>query len=164
MIAEPYQQLNSEMTEMLAAEVRNARALLDAINDESHYLAVGGFDDVEKTSQVKLDLARDIERLISQRNRALELRGFARGREGIAQLTDHGRQDCPIAALWAELRELAAQCQAGNQHVGSLIRRRKQAGELALQILRRGTIESPSLYNPSGNIGERSMSRTLGRA
>lgn len=163
-MVERSQQLNTEMTEMLAAEVRNARALLGAINDESHYLAVGGFGEVEKASQVKLNLARDIERLTTERNRALELCGFALGREGIAQLTGYGRQEGPITALWTELRELAAQCQAANQQVGSLVRRRKQAGELALQILRRGTIESPSLYNPSGNIGERSMSRTLGRA
>ena len=134
-----------DLDAVLAAQVRCAEAMLEALEREHQALVGGSPDDVGNASNAKVELVEALETLESQR-RALAADG------GDAQ---------PESAEWRRLRELVADCQRRNQRNGALLKARADNVRVALNALRGA---EPELYDPQGRRPGRSDARPLGTA
>lgn len=138
---EPSQQ---DLTTVLAAQVRCAEQMLEALDREHQALAGGSPEDVGSASNAKAELVEALE--------TLEARRRALAADGDAQLE---------SAEWRRLRELVADCQRRNQRNGALLKARADNVRVALNALR-GT--EPELYGPQGRQPGRGDPRPLGTA
>jgi flagellar biosynthesis/type III secretory pathway chaperone len=134
-----------DLDAVLAAQVRCAEQMLEALDREHEALVGGSPNDVANASNAKADLVEALETLETRRG------ALAADADG-AQLE---------SAEWRRLRELVADCQRRNQRNGVLLKARADNVRVALNALRGA---EPELYGPQGRRPGRSDARPLGTA
>jgi len=147
---------------VLSQEVECTGRLLACLDTERSALAKRDLDILEKTTDDKLRLTRQLEQLEQQREARLGELGFAGDADSQQRCFDSLPCGAGLARLWQEILANTRACKAGNLGNGGVLEASRQHVEQALGILR-GQSGAPSLYDTRGGTAADLGRRELGK-
>ena len=137
--------------------------LLDVLSEERAALSQQDITILETVIEKKLGVAQALQAIDPQRDNALAKLGAAPGATGIeALLATHADQR--LTDSWQALCDASLCCKEENLLVGTMIRKNKLVTDQALQVLRKGSIETGQTYSANGITAGQSRSSPLGKA
>ncbi|MEZ0173100.1 MAG: flagella synthesis protein FlgN [Candidatus Reddybacter sp.] len=137
--------------------------LLDVLSEERAALSQQDITILETVIEKKLGVAQALQAIDRQRDNALAKLGAAPGAAGTeAILATHADQQ--LNNSWQALCEASLRCKEENLLVGTMIRRNKLVTDQALQVLRKGRIETAQTYSANGITARQYQSSPLGKA
>ncbi len=137
--------------------------LLVVLNEEREALSQQDITILEAVIEKKLGVAQALQAIDQQRDNAQTKLGAAPGMTGTeALLAAHADQQ--LHASWQALYEASQRCKEENLLVGTMIRKNKLVTDQALQVLRRGSIETEQIYSANGVTTQQPQSSPLGKA
>jgi len=137
--------------------------LLDVLSEERAALSQQDITILETVIEKKLGVAQALQAIDRQRDNALAKLGAAPGAAGTeAILATHADQQ--LNNSWQALCEASLRCKEENLLVGTMIRRNKLVTDQALQVLRKGSIETAQTYSANGITARQYQSSPLGKA
>ncbi|MBV1928460.1 MAG: flagellar protein FlgN [Gammaproteobacteria bacterium] len=137
--------------------------LLDVLSEERAALSQQDITILESVIEKKLGVAQALQAIDQQRDNTLAKLGTTPGVAGIeALLATHADQQ--LNASWQALCEAGLRCKEENLLVGTMIRKNKLVTDQALQVLRKGNIETGQTYSANGITARQSQSSPLGKA
>ena len=137
--------------------------LLYALGEERAALSEQDTTILETAIEKKLATAQALQPMEQQRDAALAKQGLTPGLAGLqAFLANH--TDQKLHDSWQALCEASQRCKEENLLVGTMIRKNQLVTEQALQVLRRGSIETVQTYSANGTPPRQSLSSPLGKA
>lgn len=137
--------------------------LLDVLSEERAALSQQDITILETVIEKKLGIAQALQAIDRKRDNALAKLGAAPGTAGTeAILATHTDQQ--LNDSWQALCEASLRCKEENLLVGTMIRKNKLITDQALQVLRKGSIETEQTYSANGITAGQSQSSPLGKA
>ena len=137
--------------------------LLDVLNEEREALSQQDITILETVIEKKLGVAQALQALDRQRDNALAKLGAAPGAAGTEAILA-ANADQQLHDSWQALCEASLRCKEENLLVGTMIRKNKLVTDQALQVLRKGSIETNQTYSANGITSSQSQSSPLGKA
>ena len=118
---------------------------------------------LEQVIQKKLGITQNLQASDAERDLALTKLGVTSGQAGmeevLAKYTDRQLHDS-----WQSLCEVTLRCKEENLLVGTMIRKSQLVTDQALQVLRKGRIDSTQTYSATGITPKHSEPKTIGKA
>lgn len=137
--------------------------LLSTLSAERAALSEQDIGILETVIEKKLATAQALQAIDQQRDAILTRLGAAPGTPGIeALLASHSDQQ--LHNSWQALCDASLRCKEENLLVGTMIRKNQLVTEQALQVLRRGSIETIQTYGANGTTDRQAQSSPLGKA
>ena len=137
--------------------------LLSALSEERAALSEQDTTILETAIEKKLGAAQALQAMDQQRDAALKKQGAAPGLVGLQAILANN-VDQELHNSWQALCEASQRCKEENLLVGTMIRKNQLVTEQALQVLRRGSIETVQTYSANGTSPRQSLSNPLGKA
>ena len=137
--------------------------LLGVLNEERNALSQQDIAILESVIEKKLGVAQALQAIDRQRDNALAKLGVAPGIAGTETLLA-AQPNRQLHDSWQALCDASQRCKEENLLVGTMIRKNKLVTDQALQILRRGSIETTQTYSANGITARQSQSSSLGKA
>ena len=137
--------------------------LLDILGEERSALSQPDIAILETVIEKKLGLAQALQAIEQQRDQALAKLGAAPGTTGIESIVATST-DQQLNNSWQALCEASLRCKEENLLVGTMIQKNKLITDQALQVLRKGCIETDPTYSATGITARQSQSNPLGKA
>jgi len=137
--------------------------LLGVLNEEREALSEQDIAILETVIEKKLGIAQALQAIDRQRDNALAKLGAAPGAAGTAALVA-SQPDATLQHSWQALCEAGRRCKEENLLVGTMITKNKLITDQALQVLRRGSIETTQTYSANGITTGQSLGEPLGKA
>ena len=137
--------------------------LLCALGEERAALTEQDTTILETAIEKKLGAAQALQAMDPQRDAALKKQGAAPGLVGLQAILANN-VDQELHNSWQALCEASQRCKEENLLVGTMIRKNQLVTEQALQVLRRGSIETVQTYSANGTSPRQSLSNPLGKA
>lgn len=137
--------------------------LLDVMDAERAALSRQSIATLETIIEKKLSIAQALQAMDKQRDNALTKLGVAPGIAGMETLlATHPEQQ--LHASWQALCEVSQRCKENNLLAGTMIRKNQLVTDQALQVLRKGSVETVQTYGANGTTPLQSQSTPLGKA
>jgi len=137
--------------------------LLCALGEERAALSEQDTTILETAIEKKLGAAQALQAMDPQRDAALKKQGAAPGLAGLQAILANNA-DQKLHDSWQALCDASQRCKEENLLVGTMIRKNQLVTEQALQVLRRGSIETVQTYSANGTSPRQSLSNPLGKA
>jgi flagella synthesis protein FlgN len=133
------------LVDVLAEQIRNAEAMLAALERENAALVASDVEALGTASSAKADIAATLERLETERQ----------------ALAAAVRDETRASSDWQRLRTLIAECKQRNDKNGALLKARADNVRVALRTLHGA---EPQVYGRTGQPPARNGARPLGTA
>ncbi|MBL4782144.1 MAG: flagellar protein FlgN [Porticoccaceae bacterium] len=137
--------------------------LVDVLGEEREALCQQEIETLESVIEKKLGVAQALQALDRQRDGALAKLGIAPGVTGLETLLA-AHPEPRLHDSWQALCAASRRCKEDNLLVGTMISKNQLVTDQALQILRKGSIETIQTYGASGTSLRQSQSSSLGKA
>jgi len=137
--------------------------LIGVLNEERAALGQQDIAVFEAVIEKKLAVAQAIQALDRERDSALMKRGISPSAEGLETLLAT-HSEPRLHDSWQSLCTASQRCREENLLVGTMIKKNQLVTDHALQILRKGSIDTVQTYGASGTSLRHSQSSSLGKA
>jgi len=138
--------------------------LLDVLKEEREALSQQDITILETVIEKKLGVAQALQSLDQQRDNALAKLGAPPGATGTETVLAAHETNQQLHNSWQALCGVSHRCKEENLLVGTMIRKNKLVTDQALQVLRRGCIETEQTYSANGVTAKQFQSSPLGKA
>lgn len=154
---------NSDMGELISAELSVLRQFVDVLQREQTALTDGTTDSLIALANEKVHYAEQLAAMNHDRDLKLQAAGFDMGRDGMQ--TWRTTSDLPVKVQndLATVVELAKEARRLNDINGKLVADRLQHNQQAMNVLLTAAKQS-ALYGPDGQTRVGPAGRTLGSA
>lgn len=138
--------------------------LFDILSAEREALRKQDIAIFEQLVESKLELAQALQAADQQRDSILKNAGFMPGTKGVESLLLKNAHNQALVDSWQAFCVAASLCKEENLLVGTMIRKSQAVTDQALQVLRKGNVDTPHTYSASGNTAQTPYSKPLGKA
>lgn len=151
------------LSQLLAAELTEARNLADTLDLEYEALCLGDAEQIARIAVQKQQQTVKMAGLLQQRDSFLVSSALPPGRQGMDQLTGRLPTDSAALGIWRELRQFADELRKKNEVNGSIIAHSQRHLDQAVAILS-GQTGTGDTYGPRGKHCAGQVSQALAKA
>ena len=155
--------MQQQFTVLLNSLKTCSASMLECLASEQIGLASRNLEQIEQTTQRKLDLTREMEKLENQRVTLVTSLGHKNDSAGMMACIQQQPNAGLLARLWQDILDNLAACRDCNLTNGGILALGRRQAEQALSILC-GQHSSPGLYSQEGDTSPGYGNRHLGKA